>query len=169
MRATMLLPLLMLAACSGEKQAPEKAEHDPAAEHIGAGQWEVTTEVTKVTQRDKGTPALKMPQGTKMVTSSCVSEADVKQPPAAMFVPEGFDCEYRDSYMSGGRINLTLQCTREGLSGDIPIAINGNYTAETLEATATAETRLSGEGDVKMDTKITGRRTGACTAAPAKS
>ena len=169
MRATMLLPFLMLAACSGESQAPEKAEIDPAAEHISAGQWEMTTEVTKVTQRDKGTPALKMPQGTKVATSTCVAEADVKRPPAAMFVPEGFNCEYRDSYMRGGRVNLTLQCTREGLSGDIPIAINGSYTAEGIEATGTAETRLSGDGDVEMETKLTGHRTGDCAASPAKS
>lgn len=169
MRAIMLLPFLVLAACSDEAQVPEKAEQDPAAEHITGGQWEMTTEVVRVTQRDKGSPALDMPVGTKAVTSSCVSEADAKKPPAALFVPEGFKCDYRDNYMHGGRINLTLQCTRAGLSGDIPIAISGSYTAEGIDATSIAETRLSGDGDVRMEAKLTGRRTGPCAAAAAKS
>ena len=168
MRATLLLPFLILAACSESSQAPEKAE-PAAAEHIKAGQWEMAIEVTKVTQRDKGAPALKMPVGTKLVTSSCVTEAEVKQPPAGLFVPEGFKCEKRDTYVRGGRINLTLECTRDGLSGDIPIVINGNYTAEGIEATSTAETRLTGDGDVMMESKLAGRRTGACSAAAPKS
>ncbi len=167
MRAILLLPCLVLAACSDAAPPPEKAEAPPA-EQIQAGQWEMTSEVTNVTQRDKGTPALKMAVGSKSVTSSCIAEADVKRPPAAMFVPEGFKCDYRDSYMRGGRVNLTLACTYDGQTGDVPIAISGSYTADSIEATSTAETRFSGEGDVKLETKLTGRRTGACTPAPAK-
>lgn len=168
MRAIMLLPFLVLAGCSEESQPAEGTE-TATAEHIKAGQWEMVTEVTKVTARDKGAPAVKMPQGSKTTTQTCVPEADVKKPPAALFAPEGLKCDARDTYMRSGRVNMTLECTRADLPGDIAIAVNGSYTADTIDATSTIETRLVGEGDQKIDTKTTGRRIGDCTAAPAKS
>jgi hypothetical protein len=42
--------------------------------------------------------------------------------------------------------------------------VTGSFTETTLEGTASTETRLSGEGDVRIDTKLNGRRTGDCTA-----
>lgn len=168
MRGIILLPLFVLAACSDGSQPAEQQEA-PAAEQIKAGQWEMTTEVTKVTKRDNGAPAIKMPEGSKTTTSTCVAEADVKKPPAALLVPDGFKCTYRDSYMHSGRINATLACTHGALAGDVAMVVNGSYTADTIEGTATTETRLVGEGDQKIDTKLTGHRTGACAAAPAKS
>jgi hypothetical protein len=165
MRLFLLMPLLAIAACSGGEPTA-KTEDAPAADKLNAGQWEMTTEVTKVTQRDKGTPAINMPEGSKTVTSSCLAEADAKKPQPAILAPEGSDCKYRDSYISGGRLNATLECTRAGLTGDISTAVNGSYTGDTIEATSTTETRLSGEGDLMIEAKLTGRRTGDCTAAP---
>ena len=169
MRFTTLVPLLVLAACS-EGAAPTKQEGEaPAAQQLSAGQWEMTTEITKLTQRDKGAPAITTPEGSRSTTSSCVAAADVKNPPPALFAPEGTECSYRDIYMSGGRLNATLGCTRAGLGGTIATNVNGSFTATTFEGNATTETSLSGEGDVRIDAKLTGRRTGDCTAAPAKS
>jgi hypothetical protein len=168
MRAIMLLPLLLVAGCS-EESPPAEQQEQAAAEHIRGGQWEMTTEVTKVVARDKGKPAVNMPQGARTTSRSCVAEADAKKPPAALFAPEGFKCDYRDAYMRNGRINSTLACTRAGLGGDIAMVVNGSYTADTIEGTSTIETRLVGEGDQKIDTKIAGRRTGHCSVAPAKS
>ena len=168
MRVIALIPILVLAACS-EGAAPTKQDAEaPPAEQLSAGQWEMTTEVTRLTQRDKGAPAMKTPEGSRSTTSSCVAEADVKKPQPALFAPEGSECSYRDIYMSGGRLNATLACSRPGLSGTIATNVNGSFTATTLEGNATTETSLSGEGDVRIDTKLTGRRTGDCTAAPAK-
>jgi hypothetical protein len=166
MRLIALLPLLAIAACSGSSEPAKQegeAEAAPAAT-IAAGQWETSTEVTSLVQRDKGAPAIKMEKGSKTSRSVCVAEADGKQPPPALLVPEGLDCKYRDAYVSGGRLNATLACTRPGLSGDISTIVNGSFTATTLEGTATIETRLSGEGDARIDTRLTGRRTGDCTA-----
>lgn len=169
MRFIALAPLLVLAACS-EGAAPTKQEAGtPAAQQLSAGQWEMTTEVTSLTQRDKGAPAIDMPVGSRSIVSSCVAEADVKKPQPALFAPEGSECTYRDIYMRGGRLNATLACSRPGLGGTIASNVNGSFTAETFEGTATTETSLAGEGDVRIDTKLTGRRTGDCTAAPAKS
>jgi hypothetical protein len=168
MRVFAFLPFILLAACS-EANGPAKQAEAPAAEAIKAGQWEMAAEVVAVTQRDKGSPAMKMEKGSKTTSSSCVAEADTKKPQPALFAPEGLKCDYRDDYIRGGKINATLGCTGAGLNGDVSALINGSYTAETIEATAITETRLHGDGDVKVETKLTGRRTGDCVPAPAKS
>ena len=168
MRVIALAPLLVLAACS-EGAAPTKEDAEaPRAEQLSAGQWEMTTEVTGLTQRDKGAPAIKTPVGSRSTVSSCVAEADVKKPQPALFASERSECSYRDFYMSGGRFNATLGCSRAGLGGTIATNVNGSFTATTFEGNATSETSLSGGGDVRIDAKLTGRRTGDCTAAPAK-
>ena len=164
MRFFALMPLLVLAACS-EGEAPKKAESEAPAAQLTAGQWEMTTEVTKVTKRDQGEPALKMPEGSKTTTSVCIAEADVKKPQPALFAPEGSECTYRDVYMSSGRMNVTLACSRPGLSGNIATSVNGSYKADSIDATAITETSLLTEGDAKIEAKLTGKRTGACTAA----
>ena len=167
MRCIALTPLLILAACS-EAGEPTKAEA-PAATQLSAGQWEMTSEVTQVTQRDQGTPAIKVAEGDKTTSSVCIAEADAKQPQAALFAGEGSECTHRDMYMSNGRINATLACKRPGLEGQIATLVNGTYTADTIEGTAVTETSLVGEGDLKIQSKLSGRRTGECAAADAAS
>ena len=168
MRFIALTPLLILAACS-EGSEPKKAEATAAAKQLSAGQWEMTSEVTSVTKRDEGTPAIKLSQGDKSTTSVCIAEADAKKPQAALFAREGFECTNRDIYMSNGRINATLACKRAGLSGDIAMLVNGTYTADTIEGTAVTETSLTGQGDVNIASKLTGKRTGECPAAATPS
>ena len=168
MRFIALAPLLVLAACS-EGASPTKQDAEaPRAEQLSAGQWEMTTEVTKLTQRDKAAPAIKTPEGSRATVSSCVAEADVKKPQPALFASEGSECSYRDIYMQGGRLNATLACSRAGLGGTLATNVNGRFTATTFEGEASTETSLSGGGDVRIDAKLTGRRTGDCSAAPAK-
>jgi hypothetical protein len=166
MRLFILTPLLVLAACSEGEQPAKKGEE--AAKLLTAGQWEMTSEVTKVTQRDQGKPALPATEGGKTTTSSCLAEADVKKPQPAFFVGEGMECTSRDLYMSRGRANVTLACKKAGLPGDIATIVNGTYTADSFEGTMTTETSLLGDGDMKIDAKLTGRRTGECSAAPAE-
>jgi hypothetical protein len=166
MRLFILTPLLVLAACS-EGEQPAKKDAEAAPKQLTAGQWEMTSEVTKVTQRDKGKPALVATEGSKTTTSSCLAEADLKNPPPAFFVGADMDCTSRDAYMSRGRANVTLACKKAGLPGDIATVVNGTYTADSFEGTTSTETSLLGEGDVKIDANLIGRRTGECSAAPA--
>ncbi len=164
MRLLALSPLLVLAACSdGGEQTQPKADA-PAATQLTAGEWETTTEVTKVTQRDKGAPAVKTSEGSRTTARSCVAEADVKKPQPALFAGKEYECTNRDVYMRSGRINATLACTRPGLAGNIAILVNGTYTADTFEGTATTETSLLSEGDVKIEATLAGKRVGACPA-----
>jgi hypothetical protein len=165
MRLFILTPFLVLAACSEGEQQPKKDAEAP--KQLSAGQWEMTSEVTKVTQRDQGKPTLPAAEGTKTTTSSCLAEADLKRPQPAFFVGEDMNCTSRDVYMSRGRANVTLACKREGLPGDIATVVNGTFTADSFEGTTTTETSLLGDGDVKIEAKLTGKRTGDCPAAPA--
>ncbi len=164
MRLIALTPLLALAACSEGGEPTNKEAQAPAAKQLAAGQWEMTTEVVRVTQRDNAPPAIKSPEGSRTSTSLCVAEADAKKPQPALFAAEGSTCTYRDIYMSGGRINATLACERPGLNGSIATIVNGSYTADAIEATAVTETSLIGEGDARIEAKLTGKRGGPCQA-----
>lgn len=165
MRFFILTPLLLLAACSeGGEPAAKPAE--ARATELRAGEWEMAREVTVVTPRDDGPPAIQAAEGDKIVRRSCVAPGDVKKPQGDLFAPEGSECTSRDLYMSNGRLNATLACSRPGLSGNIATIVNGTFEADKIEATATTETSLLSEGDVKITEKLTGRRVGECAAEP---
>ena len=166
MRTRILIPLLVLTGCSnatGEEAAAPKRE---AASALEPGQWEITREVVKIAATDNGKPALDTPVGTKTTFTHCVAEANVKKPEPALFAGiEGEECTYRNFYMSRGRINASLDCRPPALSGEIMRTIDGDFTADSLEATATAETYFGSFGDVSISAKMTGHRIGECPAA----
>lgn len=169
MRSLALLPLLILAACSegADPGAQTKAKAEAAKNlKLAAGQWETVAEVTKLTKQDEGTPAINTPAGTKTTANHCVvqADADAKKPAPTLLAGEGYDCQYDNVYMSAGTLNAQLTCRREGLAGDIRMMVDGSYTADTFEANQTLSTFLSGTGDVSIESKLTGRRTGAACA-----
>ena len=96
MRFIALTPFLILAACSGGEESKNAESDAPAATQLTAGQWEMTSEVPRVTKRDQAPPAIDAPEGSKTSTSTCVAEADAKKPQPALFAREGFECTYRD-------------------------------------------------------------------------
>lgn len=163
MRALLIAPVILFSACSSPEEAPEPE----AATQIDAGEWEIVTEVTRLTATDKGRPAIDMPVGTRVTGAACVGDSERSKPPPAMFAGPKDKCEYKNFYMARGRLNASLSCTRPGLEGTLMLSVEGNYGAADLQATATLESYLVGSGDVKMASKITGKRTGACAATPA--
>ena len=164
MRGLIVGPLCLLAACSGGGE--EKAAE--AADALQAGQWEISSEVSDFRSTDKATPALKAAAGEKASARDCIEAGKEDEPPAAMFAGVGYECEYKDRYISGGRLNLSLECEREALEGKVMVSVQGSYKADSFEGTATATSFLPGDGDFVMNSKITGRRTGPSCAAPAK-
>jgi hypothetical protein len=165
MRAYIIVPLcLAAAACSGGGEEKKAAQ---AADSLQAGQWEISSEVADFRSTDKATPALKAVAGDKSSAAGCIEAGKEDEPPAEMFAGVGYECEYKDRYMSGGRINLSLECEREALEGMVMVGVQGTYTGESFEGTATATSFLPGEGDFVMNSKISGRRTGPTCAAPA--
>jgi hypothetical protein len=166
MRYLTLMAMLMTGACSGEGEQP-KAAAAPKASAMQAGQWETSTEVTRLTQKDQGAPKIATPPGTKSTDRVCVGEGEVKKPAPALFAgSEGGECAYDNFYMSGGTLNVTMRCTRPGLNGEILVTAYGDYAADSFEVTTDTSTHLATDGDVVIAAKMTGRHVGPCTAAP---
>lgn len=159
MRALALVPMLMLAACGSGTAEKNGAAPAATAASIAAGQWELTTEVTAFDAQDDGTPRINTPVGTRGTETVCVG---AERPSDAFFTGENFDCGDGSYYVRNGRMNVTLACRREGLTGQIPIAAEGGFTADTVEFNRTVRTILSTDGDVELTQRVTGRRTGDC-------
>jgi hypothetical protein len=166
MRALIIVPLCLAAACSDGGGGENKV--DEAAGAMQAGQWEVVSEVTAFRSTDKATPALKAAVGDKTTGPACVEAGKEDKPPAAMFAGAGYECDYKDKYIRSGRITATLDCERDALEGKIFMTIEGTYKGDSFEGTSSANSYLSGDGDFAMNSKISGRRTGPTCAAPAE-
>ncbi len=163
MRAWMLVPLCILAGCS-ETTDTAKAEEAPEATMLDAGQWQVSREVTRLTQADKGNPAIDTPAGTKSASQACVGEAERKKPDPALFAEEGESCTYKNFYMGNGRLNVSLACERPKLSGSVLKTVEATFTASGIDGTSRIDTYLASDGDVKIDQKIVAKHIGACAA-----
>jgi hypothetical protein len=164
MRYLMVIAILLVGACSGEAEQPKAAA--PKASAMQAGQWETATEVTRLTQKDQGTPKIDTPAGTKATASICIAEGEVKRPAPALFAGSEGECAYDNFYMSGGTLNVTMRCTRPGLSGEVLVSADGDYSADSFKANVETSTHLATDGDVVIAAKMTGRHVGPCTAAP---
>lgn len=164
MRGLIIVPLCLAAACSSGGEENKAAE---AADLMQPGQWQISTEVSDFRSTDKATPALKAAAGDKAEAPACIEAGKEHKPPAEMFAGVGYECEYKDRYINGGRINLSLECDREALEGKVMVSVQGTYTGESFEGTSTATSFLPGDGDFVMNSKINGRRTGPACAAPA--
>jgi hypothetical protein len=166
MRGPIAIALCLAAsACSG---AGEEKKAEEAAGAMQAGQWEISTEVSDFRSTDKASPALKAVAGDKSAAPACIEAGEEDKPPAGMFAGVGYECDYKDRYISGGRINLSLECEREALEGKVMMQVQGTYKGDSLEGTSTATSFLPGDGDFVMNSKISGRRTGPTCAAPAE-
>ena len=163
MRALMLLPICLVAACSGGGE--EKAEKAKAPAALPAGQWEATYETENIRSTDKTEPALKAAAGEKETASACVREGAA---PVELLGGPGYECGSKNSYMRNGRLNVSLQCRRDGIDGELMMTVSGNYTADTLDATIDTTAYLPGRGDFEMRRKITARKTGDTCTAPAE-
>ena len=166
MRSLIIVPLLLAAACSEGGTQENKSEEAAAA--MQAGQWEISSEVTNFRSTDKATPALKAAVGDKATAPACIEAGKEDKPPAEIFAGVGYECDYKDRYVRGGRINVSLECERDALEGKIQMTFEGTYAGDSFTGTANANSFLAGDGDFAMSTKISGRRTGPTCAAPAE-
>ena len=163
MRGLALIALFALASC-GEEAAQNKAAAAPDVP--SPGQWELTSQVTRFVKADQGQPRIDTPVGTRATQSVCVAAGG--QLPTEIFSGDGFTCTYATYYVRNGHAGVTLNCQREGLTGDIPMTVNGTFTADGISLHRDLRTVLAGSGDVQIETDVTGRRTGGtCAPAPA--
>jgi hypothetical protein len=166
MRNLLLMPLCLVAACSGgEGGGGEEKKAEAQAATIEAGQWETSFEVTEHRSADQTEPALKAAVGDRETGALCVAEADKATPPPELFAGPGYACKYKNSYVRNGRINASLDCTREGIVGQLMLSIDGSYTGTSFEGNVQTTTYLPGRGDFASMRKISGRKIGASCAA----
>lgn len=160
------LVALALSACS--EPPPAKVEEAPAAA-LAAGQWDVVREVTSFTKMDDGTASIPAKVGDKATVSVCVAADKTAAPPPELLTGlEDSGCTSDSLYLSRGRINASLACQPKGLPGKMYVTSTGTFTADTFDLAISRATQLPGSGDVRIAEKLTGRRTGECTAAVAK-
>ena len=160
MRVLGVIPLLFVAACGGSGGSSEKNETAAPRAAPEPGQWELATEMTSFRAADEGTPKISGSVGARAAENLCVGAGE--RLPASFFAGEGYECNYGTYYVRNGRINVTLDCRREGLDGIIAIAVEGQSRGGTAEFTRNVRTALSTDGDVEFSTRGTGRRTGEC-------
>lgn len=164
MRTLALIPMLVTAACSNAAGSEQDAPKVEVAEALQPGQWEITREITRLVATDKGEPAIEREVGSTTSFSHCLAAADAKKPDATLFAGiEGETCEYKTFYMSRGRINVSLACSPPDLGGQVMRTIDGKFSADSIEASASADTYFGAYGDVSISAKLTGRRIGDCT------
>lgn len=153
--------VLALASC-GDTEAPVEAEAKAAT--LPAGEWEVNSTVQTLRSTDKTTPDVALKQGDTATSKVCIAEEGGKADLTAL-LPAGDKCKATSVYARNGRINAAYNCTRPGKPGQVMPAMDGKFTADTIEAVITTGTYFSGSGDYTLVQKITGKRVGDCAAA----
>lgn len=155
---------LLATGCGSETAKPAKVE---APKTLVAGEYEVTSEVTKLASADKSTPSTALKMGQKDIIRACVAADGT--PDAKMFVEEGDVCSVTNSYARSGRLSVQYQCSRAG-KGELYPNADGNYTADGYKAVVTVGTAFPGDGDYNLTRTLTAKRVGDCpAAAPARS
>lgn len=153
---------IALAACGGgEVEAPKKAE---VPTKLPAGTYEVTATVKSLASTDKTPVPTFAKVGDVIKSQGCVGADGLPAP--ELLAAKGDVCELQNPYVRGGRMNVTLDCTRKG-QGKVMTLLNGNYTADGFTGELTANSSFSGPGDYKLVEEITARKVSdQCTAGP---
>jgi hypothetical protein len=175
MRPLTLSALLVLASCSGggsdesrEKATERTAQAPTQAVSLEPGEWEFATNITKsyVANRQAtvvGAKSNSLPSAPQSsTTKACIGPDQVEQPREALFTGEREGCKYEHFYMSRGRLVAALSCPQP--NGEMNMSMDGSYTATTMDVSADTSIGVFGTGTLKVQSKISGRRTGPCPA-----
>ena len=134
-------------------------EPESTAAGIAAGMWELSSEVIALQSFDpNGTEGAPRP-GTQTTEMVCVGEG---RPPTALFAEEGYQCEYDDYEVREGRITVTMQCAREGLSGPVSITARGSFADNSLRYSREVQTDRNTDGHLQINSGVTARHAGEC-------
>ena len=164
MRKIWLSALAGVAACSGDGGSESANKVDPASIRIEPGEWELTTEITNMTLADQGSGALPMKVGMKTTTKSCITPEQVEQPQPTLFSSSKDTCAYKNFYMSRGRLVASMSCQQPGIDGQMLMTVDGKYSDSSMDVSVEMAMSRSGPGDVKVNSKLSGRRLGECPA-----
>lgn len=148
-----------LAGCSEEAPQPQQTQQKAA---LTPGLYEASWTVSEIRSTDKTDPATKLTVG-----ATGTAEACIQQGPAIdleLFADANDECKPTNSYARGGRLNIQMQCTREGEAGPVMQTMTGTSTADGFQGEISTSTYFTGFGDYSMTRAVTGRRLGDCPA-----
>ena len=159
MRHLIIIPLVLLAACSDD--APPAGKRAAEAQQLATGGYAVEDKVENMTATDKAPPASKAKPGDMIKLTGCVAADGT--PDASLFVHPGDQCTASQSYTRGAILNIQYHCSRKG-AGSVNYSVDGQFTADAFTATVTEGTNFATPDDYKLVTKVTGKRSGTCPA-----
>jgi hypothetical protein len=185
--AIVALSALLLAACGTESttqsaartgdvsltnaSVAEVAKQAAAAKAGGAasfepGEWE--TVVTIEGANIPGMPAVaaKAMEGLKRARTSvrsCMTPEQAAKPDEAMFAGKGVNCRFDRYVMMDGRLDATMSCAGEGGGERAVIAMKGGFTRTSFNLiNSMTAAPMPGHPKVAMQSRVTGKRLGAC-------
>jgi hypothetical protein len=167
--------VLAVAACGG---SGEKAGGNGSATSAGSGggpasgvslqpgEWEMKTEVLDFSAEGMppglGDSIKAQAGGTK---KTCITPEEAKGPSPDKFGQNnGGNCKTEDFDWSGGRIKGRTTCSGGAGSGKAVVSMEGTYGAQNIDMKMKSETDVAGK-TMSMELRVTGHRTGECTAA----
>lgn len=166
-----LLPLLLLAACSKQ---PERTQNktltaaDVTREatklRLEPGQWETTTLITALGIPGHSAEQLKSATGTRTTTSHCITPEQAARPSADMLsgTKDG-NCTYRRFSMDGARIDAAMRCEPAGTPGAVSMTLAGTHARDRFDLVMDMTIGMMGNAAMTMKATVAGRRTGVCT------
>lgn len=178
------LPLVMLAACSGGKDAASgEAKEQPAAASSGPmtvaeaakqvdkiqltpGQWEGEVQIVSMEMGGSKMPpgAMEAMKGHVTKISHCLTPEEAAKPGAEMFSgDEANKCSYQNFDMAGGKINATMICPGEKGSGKMMMTMAGDYGPSSYAMDVVIKSEAGADGQsMTMHSRSSSKRVGAC-------
>lgn len=182
MRHAMLIPLtalalpLTLAACGGDEVSMTNASPAEVAKKVDAaggmrfkpGKWEMTIQTVSVDipglegemKKQMSDMMLKKVQA----HTSCITKKQAESPPAEVIARSQGRCKYENFQMDGGKIDGTLVCPAQGMSGAMKMRVVGTFDDESFAIDNDMEATAQGGPAMKIKAKSSGKRIGDCTA-----
>ncbi len=184
---------LLLVACGSQDRnangsAANKADGNAAGAAAGAtggapaatgpamqpGQWEMVTQVTAL-EMPGAPPAaqaqLRAQQGRSQTDRQCITPEQAANPSRNLVSgAQSGNCQFGDTIWSGGVIRIRATCRQPGGSGQAEMAMEGSFTATTLDArlsviaTGPNLTGAPGTQQMRATSIVRGRRVGECPA-----
>jgi hypothetical protein len=129
-----------------------------AADTISPGQWQTVSKTTDFVM--PGMPAgMSQKLGRGITVSRCITPAEVKDNPRALFEASKGKCTYSKFNMAGGKIESVAVCAEA--ANKMTISSTGTYTATTYAMDMTMVS-AGKQGGVTIKTKVTGKHLGDC-------
>lgn len=163
--------MLALAACGSATSGDMSAEEVAAELHglrIEPGLWEVRSEVLDATGPNLPRVAQARIKGPRPAVRTCITPAQAARPEANFLRTQpDSNCVYRGFSLRGGRLRGEMRCTGGGLPGTTTTSMSGQYGARGYRTRMLmVSTGMPFGANMTIDTRIIGRRIGACPPAP---